>query len=163
MDAPNPPPSDNSTSPKNNKPKLEARSAIVEKTTHPFVWLDLDRVEPNKSMDDKADGTGGITTRIREMDSHSTPPSSQDDSITNSPSPGVGSPSGEDHHLLNRNNTTVSSRRNLVMPSGSAGGNANGAPRFKTYKRRWFGLLQLVLLNIVVSLDVSDSSSFDSD
>jgi hypothetical protein len=27
-------------------------------------------------------------------------------------------------------------------------------PAYKTYRRRWFGLLQLILLNIVVSWDV---------
>lgn len=30
---------------------------------------------------------------------------------------------------------------------------------YKLYKRRWFGLIQLVLLNIVVSWDVSTSNS----
>lgn len=30
---------------------------------------------------------------------------------------------------------------------------------YKVYKRRWFGLIQLVLLNIVVSWDVSASNS----
>lgn len=29
---------------------------------------------------------------------------------------------------------------------------------YRTYKRRWFGLLQLVLLNIIVSWDVSLST-----
>jgi FLVCR family MFS transporter 7 len=28
-------------------------------------------------------------------------------------------------------------------------------PQYRTYKRRWFGLLQLTLLNIIVSWDVS--------
>jgi hypothetical protein len=31
----------------------------------------------------------------------------------------------------------------------------NGGGEYKVYKRRWFGLVQLVLLNIVVSWDVS--------
>lgn len=31
---------------------------------------------------------------------------------------------------------------------------APGVRAYKTYKRRWFGLVQLVLLNIVVSWDV---------
>jgi hypothetical protein len=31
---------------------------------------------------------------------------------------------------------------------------------WKVYKRRWFGLLQLVLLNVVVSWDVSSPSAF---
>lgn len=38
--------------------------------------------------------------------------------------------------------------------SGSAEGH-EGAREFKVYKRRWFGLVQLVLLNIIVSWDVS--------
>ena len=32
--------------------------------------------------------------------------------------------------------------------------NLTSAPVYKTYKRRWFGLVQLVLLNIVVSWNV---------
>ena len=32
---------------------------------------------------------------------------------------------------------------------------SNSDTQFKVYKRRWFGLIQLVLLNIVVSWDVS--------
>ena len=32
---------------------------------------------------------------------------------------------------------------------------ANGETQYKVYKRRWFGLIQLVLLNIIVSWDVS--------
>lgn len=32
-------------------------------------------------------------------------------------------------------------------------------PLYRTYKRRWFGLVQLVLLNIVVSWDVSGTSN----
>jgi FLVCR family MFS transporter 7 len=31
----------------------------------------------------------------------------------------------------------------------------NSASQFRVYKRRWFGLIQLILLNIVVSWDVS--------
>jgi hypothetical protein len=51
------------------------------------------------------------------------------------------------------------------VTGASSGASAAGArpegelavatPRtYKTYKRRWFGLLQLVLLNIIVSWDV---------
>jgi hypothetical protein len=40
-------------------------------------------------------------------------------------------------------------------------GTVGGGPEFKTYKRRWFGLVQLVLLNIIVSWDVSISSNLD--
>jgi hypothetical protein len=40
-------------------------------------------------------------------------------------------------------------------------GNGNGiaATTYKVYKRRWFGLFQLALLNIIVSWDVSLSPS----
>lgn len=31
----------------------------------------------------------------------------------------------------------------------------DAAPEYRVYKRRWFGLLQLVLLNIMISWDVS--------
>ena len=34
---------------------------------------------------------------------------------------------------------------------------------YKVYKMRWFGLMQLVLLNIVVSWDVSCISNIDTD
>jgi len=39
--------------------------------------------------------------------------------------------------------------------NGADGGDAPGARVYKVYKRRWFGLVQLVLLNIIVSWDVS--------
>jgi hypothetical protein len=45
-----------------------------------------------------------------------------------------------------------------ASPDGSApevGSRANYDPRFKVYKRRWFGVVQLVLLNAIVSWDVS--------
>ena len=35
-------------------------------------------------------------------------------------------------------------------------GSAPAGPEYKVYRRRWFGLLQLTLLNIIVSWDVSD-------
>jgi hypothetical protein len=38
--------------------------------------------------------------------------------------------------------------------NGSTSG-PDGAREFKVYKRRWFGLVQLVLLNVIVSWDVS--------
>ncbi len=36
------------------------------------------------------------------------------------------------------------------------GGRDQGQPTYKVYKRRWFGLVQLTLLNIIVSLDVRE-------
>lgn len=41
----------------------------------------------------------------------------------------------------------------LVDTKGSAPGVTEGQV-YRTYKRRWFGLVQLVLLNVVVSWDV---------
>ena len=38
---------------------------------------------------------------------------------------------------------------------GASRGNVQTAMVYKVYKRRWFGLLQLALLNIIVSWDVS--------
>ncbi len=39
---------------------------------------------------------------------------------------------------------------------------ANGGVVYKVYKRRWFGLVQLVLLNIIVSWDVSKIAMHNS-
>jgi hypothetical protein len=44
----------------------------------------------------------------------------------------------------------------LQSNDGTAGGStATGGGEYRVYKRRWFGLFQLVLLNIIVSWDVS--------
>lgn len=54
-----------------------------------------------------------------------------------------------------RNNAS----RSIENPEGSA----NGGDRslgYKIYRRRWFGLGQLVLLNIIVSWDVSGATSW---
>ena len=41
---------------------------------------------------------------------------------------------------------------------GAPEGHEHGqAPVYRVYKRRWFGLMQLVLMNIIVSWDVSQS------
>jgi hypothetical protein len=47
----------------------------------------------------------------------------------------------------------MGSHDGLLAPGGERG--QTGEVVWKVYKRRWFGLLQLVLLNIVVSWDVS--------
>jgi FLVCR family MFS transporter 7 len=50
----------------------------------------------------------------------------------------------------------VTADRGLEHNSGeNLEGTVSGGTEFKTYKRRWFGLIQLVLLNIIVSWDVS--------
>jgi hypothetical protein len=42
------------------------------------------------------------------------------------------------------------------------GAHRDGAITYKVYKRRWFGLFQLALLNIIVSWDVSNCFCLDS-
>jgi hypothetical protein len=44
--------------------------------------------------------------------------------------------------------------------SGAAEAALEGGIEYKVYKRRWFGLVQLTLLNIIVSFDVSIFSCF---
>lgn len=49
-------------------------------------------------------------------------------------------------------------------PRRSAEVDGDGAfPFYKVYKRRWFGLVQLTLLNIIVSWDVSGTCGHDPD
>lgn len=51
---------------------------------------------------------------------------------------------------------TKSNDLSLNDTNGDESVAAGDAPiQYRTYKRRWFGLLQLVLMNIVVSWDVS--------
>lgn len=47
-----------------------------------------------------------------------------------------------------------------VADADGAGPASRTAGEYKVYKRRWFGLVQLTLLNIIVSWDVSASLSF---
>lgn len=61
-----------------------------------------------------------------------------------------------DDELLSGDENGETRRANNGVGAGS-GETEGGSPRvYKVYKRRWFGLVQLVLLNIVVSWDVSD-------
>ena len=71
--------------------------------------------------------------------------------IENSPSPpGSGSTEEQSRFAL----SGVDSGQAPFMEGG-------GAPVvYKVYRRRWFGLIQLVLLNIVVSWDVSTTLSY---
>lgn len=52
---------------------------------------------------------------------------------------------------------TLQERATDTNGSGSGDANEDGAlmPEYRTYKRRWFGLAQLTLMNIIVSWDVS--------
>lgn len=71
---------------------------------------------------------------------------------------------GEARHGAGRSEGDEHERHNLG--DGGGDGDADGtagdvAPgrrvEYKVYKRRWFGLLQLTLLNVIVSWDVSIS------
>ena len=53
---------------------------------------------------------------------------------------------GHEFELLNRERDGASN------PSSSSAGSV---PVYRTYKRRWFGVAQIVLMNIIVSWDVS--------
>lgn len=63
---------------------------------------------------------------------------------------------GEDMAYLN-SHTTDHSNGVILARNASSGG--EGAP-YRVYKRRWFGLTQLVLLNIIVSWDVGKIQPF---
>lgn len=54
--------------------------------------------------------------------------------------------------VAGRNNERHNADDTVVV----GGGGEHGARVYKVYKRRWFGLLQIVLLNIIVSWDVSE-------
>lgn len=58
--------------------------------------------------------------------------------------------------------TTISQDFNIqTRPTDSEAAVNEDATQYRTYKRRWFGLLQLTLMNIVVSWDVSSVTFFD--
>ena len=74
---------------------------------------------------------------------------------------------GLDHGIKNQAQIRVEhadeARNNASRHIENLEGPANGADRsigYKVYKRRWFGLGQLVLLNIIVSWDVSGTTSW---
>lgn len=50
--------------------------------------------------------------------------------------------------------------RDLVADAAEADAGAERVVGYRTYRRRWFGLVQLTLLNIIVSWDVSRSFFF---
>lgn len=64
-----------------------------------------------------------------------------------------------DDELLDSTDGARSSRIRRQSPTHNLQGDGdptgNGSTEYKVYKRRWFGLVQLILLNIVVSWDVS--------
>lgn len=56
----------------------------------------------------------------------------------------------------------VTTERGLENSGGHPLEGTSGEHIYKVYKRRWFGLIQLVLLNIIVSWDVSNFAHFQS-
>ncbi|KAF4855737.1 MFS-type transporter EF102 [Colletotrichum siamense] len=79
--------------------------------------------------------------------------------------PGFGKLGDEEYELRNvdtpgsRDNTPGAGQQHQPYSDAVAGGDDNGsvmegtATEYRTYKRRWFGLAQLTLLNVIVSWD----------
>ncbi|KAJ3939430.1 hypothetical protein N0V92_013968, partial [Colletotrichum tropicale] len=120
------------------------------------------------------DDDNNITaTTITQQDASTTTSEGEKKAMPNSglrpAGPGFGKLGDEEYEL--RNVDTPGSRDNapgaghLQQPYSDAvaGGDDNGsvmegtATEYRTYKRRWFGLAQLTLLNVIVSWDVSVS------
>lgn len=74
-------------------------------------------------------------------------------------------PDEEQGGVRSHNGTGTDGAAGIGMGRGSTERNgiaASNGGKFKVYKRRWFGLVQLVLLNIIVSWDVSMTRKFHS-
>ena len=126
-----------STSP----PTTADSETTADAGSSPFNWLDLDR-----GADAKAEGQGDLYFAIVADELHALSPPFAMSTSEAPEKPEEASP--------------VSS---AVTPATAAGQQpeeqlavAEQPREYKTYKRRWFGLLQLVLLNIIVSWDVRD-------
>lgn len=63
----------------------------------------------------------------------------------------------EDDEEESTRNRGASPMQNLESNGSPVGETNGGITQYKVYKRRWFGLVQLVLLNVVVSWDVSST------
>lgn len=76
-----------------------------------------------------------------------------------------GAASGEEIQI--ELNETVATTRDTAKKadagSGAASVSAAEMVEYKVYRRRWFGLVQLTLLNVIVSWDVSLSTSSGPD
>jgi hypothetical protein len=64
--------------------------------------------------------------------------------------------------LLSEEDGAAEAARGIDGVPNANGDAARGATTYKVYKRRWFGLFQLALLNIIVSWDVSNCYCLDS-
>ena len=61
----------------------------------------------------------------------------------------------DDKHALYRHEmTNTKGNKEMAESPPQANGPQSETQVYRTYKRRWFGLVQLILLNIVVSWDV---------
>lgn len=69
-------------------------------------------------------------------------------------------PEGGGRRSTTSRGSKIESAHNIELRLASTNGEASGdlaerATEYRTYRRRWFGLAQLTLLNIIVSWDVS--------
>ena len=71
------------------------------------------------------------------------------------PGGGNGNGNGNEGHRSSTGNGEGNSGPHHEGSAPRDGAPASEGPRFKVYKRRWFGVVQLVLLNTIVSWDVS--------
>lgn len=62
---------------------------------------------------------------------------------------------GSRDYTLRERPTNGSGDGDGVVESSESVANGAATTQYRTYKRRWFGLIQLTLMNIVVSWDVS--------
>lgn len=72
----------------------------------------------------------------------------------------IKSPAHVEERLLDENRTNTSGT-DATLPTSI--GESESPVRYRVYKRRWFGLVQLVLLNIIVSWGVSMNDSFGTE
>jgi hypothetical protein len=115
------------TASSSTSPPTSADSA----TASPFNWLDLDRADAKPAPGED------LYFAIAADELHAL-------------SPPAAMPTSEELEKLSSAGAAAGQQ-----PEGEV---AAEPPReYKTYKRRWFGLLQLVLLNIIVSWDVGNS------
>lgn len=84
---------------------------------------------------------------------------------TNGTNSSVGDANGDPLHQVRSNDELLEDGDEQGNAGRDVGrevdeGTVNSDIKFKVYKRRWFGLVQLVLLNIIVSWDVNASTQF---
>lgn len=106
----------------------------------PSGWMDMKKISSRiRVRSGSKDQRGGV----RDTDSSS----SADPSALNEVTSNDG--------LLGEDDEAREGSGGTEGPHLANGAPADGATTYKVYKRRWFGLFQLALLNIIVSWDVS--------